>query len=273
MARDITTLLGTKVEKPKVERRKTDNDIDHGYAWKIHGSHLVTHLPNLLKVPELAKVAAFDMDLTLITSKSGSKWGHGPSDWRWLFNSVPSKLEQLFREGYIVVVFTNQGSVSVTALTASKSKSYLNLKTKIDQMMGKLLFGHSLLVFAACNLPSSKTHHRSSEEEHKSVRKPRTGMWKELEKCLTNSAGTDIAIDFENSFFVGDAAGRPGDHLDCDLEFARGVGIDFKTPEEFFDAGEEKESSSKGVALSSDELEIVDQKLSLAKAQESLSSE
>lgn len=35
-------------------------------------------------------------------------------------------------------------------------------------------------------------------------------------------------------FFVGDAAGRPGDHSDCDKEFAKNYSIPFYTPEEYF---------------------------------------
>lgn len=41
-------------------------------------------------------------------------------------------------------------------------------------------------------------------------------------------------VDWEESFYVGDAAGREGDHSDCDKGFAEGVGIRFLTPEEYF---------------------------------------
>jgi bifunctional polynucleotide phosphatase/kinase len=35
-------------------------------------------------------------------------------------------------------------------------------------------------------------------------------------------------------FFVGDAAGRDGDHSDCDILFAKNANIPFFTPEKFF---------------------------------------
>lgn len=38
-----------------------------------------------------------------------------------------------------------------------------------------------------------------------------------------------------NSFFVGDAAGRPGDWADRDIQFAKNTGLTFYTPEEIFD--------------------------------------
>jgi bifunctional polynucleotide phosphatase/kinase len=45
-------------------------------------------------------------------------------------------------------------------------------------------------------------------------RKPRMGMWREfLDDYDLDVAGVDLAA----SFFVGDAAGRPGDHSAADL--------------------------------------------------------
>ena len=47
-------------------------------------------------------------------------------------------------------------------------------------------------------------------------------------------------IDVEDSFYVGDAAGRKNvhggrdDHSDSDIKFARAIGCQFYTPEEFF---------------------------------------
>lgn len=51
------------------------------------------------------------------------------------------------------------------------------------------------------------------------------------------------ALDLDNSFFCGDAAGRPnnwaphisrGDHSDTDLKFALNLNVSFCTPEEYF---------------------------------------
>ena len=43
-----------------------------------------------------------------------------------------------------------------------------------------------------------------------------------------------VRPDLASSFYVGDAAGRPGDHSDTDREFARAVGVRFHTETEFF---------------------------------------
>lgn len=61
-------------------------------------------------------------------------------------------------------------------------------------------------------------------------------------------------VDLAQSFFVGDAAGRPGDHSDVDSGFAATVGLRFMTPEECFgccDASSTGSSSSSGIRSAS----------------------
>jgi len=70
-------------------------------------------------------------------------------------------------------------------------------------------------------------------------RKPSTGMWTWLQEAVLTAgdrAGA-LQLDKETSFFVGDAAGRHGDHSAVDLQFAAGVGIRFYTETEFFGRG------------------------------------
>ena len=49
--------------------------------------------------------------------------------------------------------------------------------------------------------------------------------------------GSGGVLDKGGSFFVGDAAGRAGDHSRVDLEFAAGAGLRFYTESEFFGRG------------------------------------
>ena len=61
-------------------------------------------------------------------------------------------------------------------------------------------------------------------------------MWEYFEKNLNGN----IKIDKRNSFYCGDAAGRPKtatrpkDFTDTDLKFALNNGLPFKLPEELF---------------------------------------
>lgn len=60
-----------------------------------------------------------------------------------------------------------------------------------------------------------------------------------MEKNMQKPNPTLFKEEFPNfeadSFFVGDAAGRPGDWADRDIQFAKNVGLTFFTPEEIFD--------------------------------------
>jgi bifunctional polynucleotide phosphatase/kinase len=62
-------------------------------------------------------------------------------------------------------------------------------------------------------------------------RKPRPGIWS-LIPSYTGNEG--LMIDSRESFVVGDAAGRKKDHSDSDLHLALNLGVDFYTPEVFF---------------------------------------
>lgn len=62
-------------------------------------------------------------------------------------------------------------------------------------------------------------------------RKPRPGMWS-LIPSYTGNEG--FMIDKRESFVVGDAAGREKDHSDSDLHLALNLGVNFYTPEVFF---------------------------------------
>lgn len=70
----------------------------------------------------------------------------------------------------------------------------------------------------------------TSNEDGDLYRKPAAGMWKFLQDELNGG----VVIDKSGSFFVGDAAGRKGDHSDSDLMFAKAVGVKFFTQDGYF---------------------------------------
>ncbi|EAW11171.1 putative DNA 3'-phosphatase Tpp1 [Aspergillus clavatus NRRL 1] len=167
---------------------------------------------------EMAKVAAFDLDSTLVVTASGNTFPRDSSDWKWFSPNVPTKLKALSASGYHVVIITNQKRISLTQSLSkgrSDSKSLTNFKERAAAVMRQLDIPVS--VYAA-----------TEDDEH---RKPRTGMWREF----VEDWDLDVyGVALDESFYVGDAAGRPGDHSTVDRRFAANVGIPFKTPEEFF---------------------------------------
>lgn len=271
MVGDITQLLGGKVAKKsatiaKIEPTKIDMAA-FPLSWRIKGSHLVYNVPppNTFKQfyeaqngpngPKKVKIAAFDMDSTLIEPRSGIKFGRGPNDWRWWNDQVTKVLKKYAEEKYTLVIFTNQGTVVVTEEIRNKSKSFSNLCSKINQMMSSLrsTVDTKMLVYAATARPAPKRAAKvSSPEDHAKTRKPGTGMWEELQQYIKKSLGDEYEIDKAQSFFVGDAGGREADFLDTDKLFAEAFGVRFDVPENVFNSGASDEPVSSDTSTTSD---------------------
>lgn len=220
---DIAALV-LKVAKPPHKPKKAAAPKGSAFArrWSRQGTHLIVNTPPTAGLEGPLKVAAFDLDGTLVHTKSGLKFARGASDWRWFNPTVPQTLAALARRGYVVAVFTNQGGVVATP----SSKLYSNFTERVNQIQQALQM--DLLVWAAPKRPARAA---SPEDAHRRMRKPQTGMW--LALC-DYAAASGHLVDLHHSFFVGDAAGRPADFLDSDRQFALGVGIEFKVPEDVF---------------------------------------
>jgi bifunctional polynucleotide phosphatase/kinase len=154
-------------------------------------------------------------DSTLISTASGNTFARDSKDWKWWHQKVPDRIRQLNDEGcvflfmlsprkltlyhsrYQVIVLSNQKRISLQNEIKggrSESKSLSNFKEKALAVMQQLDVPMS--IYAA-------THYDG-------YRKPRTGMWNEFLDDYDLDVGE--GVDLHGSFFVGDAAGRPGDH-------------------------------------------------------------
>lgn len=49
-----------------------------------------------------AKIALFNVEGTLIKTKSGKRFAKDVDDWQWWHPSVPTKLQQLFADGSVL---------------------------------------------------------------------------------------------------------------------------------------------------------------------------
>lgn len=165
------------------------------------------------------KIAGFDLDGTLIIPKSGKKFGQDGNDWKLIYDddTIKTKMTKLSKEGYKIVIFTNQLGVE------KKHFSLETLKAKLENIIDRLALPIDIYI--------SLTYDQ--------YRKPNRGMWESLMETYKNKM---ITVSKEKSFYVGDAAGRPKnwkkgaskDHSSCDRKFALNIGIKFYTPEEFF---------------------------------------
>ncbi|KAI8159122.1 Bifunctional polynucleotide phosphatase/kinase [Colletotrichum sp. SAR 10_70] len=162
------------------------------------------------------KVAAFDLDSTLITTASGKKHSDDGTDWKWWHASVPGRLRELYNdEGYRVVVLSNQAGLVLHP--DPKAKGPKSTKDRVSSFKQKVN-----AVLTQLDIPT--TIYAATEKDI--YRKPRPGMWKEL--CEDYDISDEV--DLEHSVFVGDAGGR----IATVKSAAHNIGIDYKTPEEFF---------------------------------------
>ncbi|XP_043654801.1 uncharacterized protein F21D5.5 [Drosophila teissieri] len=164
------------------------------------------------------KIAGYDMDGTIIKTKSGLVFPKNTDDWQIIFPEVQEKLKNLHKEGFKICFFTNQGGIARGKINLD------DFKVKIKQIVAKL--GVPIQVFIAIG--------------DGFYRKPLTGMWQHLKSEMNDG----VEIQEDRCFFVGDAAGRPEtgkgatkqrkDHSLADRLFAANVGLSFYTPEVHF---------------------------------------
>lgn len=163
-----------------------------------------------------SKIAAFDVDGTIIKTKSGARFPKDGDDWQLYFHDIPHHLKKLADDGFKIVFFTNQSGVGKDPY---KIKGF---KRKIENIVSKISV--PIQVYIATGKST--------------YRKPIPGMW----NVLVDMKNDGVPVDKKNSFFVGDAAGREKnwapkknkDHSMADRLFAINVGIKFYTPEEYF---------------------------------------
>ncbi|KTF93948.1 hypothetical protein cypCar_00027291 [Cyprinus carpio] len=163
------------------------------------------------------KIAGFDIDGCIITTKSGKVFPTSPDDWRILFPEIQPRLASLLKKGYKVVFFTNQMGISRGKLRPEVFKS------KVEDILQTLQLPVQVFASTAPGI----------------YRKPVIGMWEHL--CEKANGG--VTVDVSQSFYVGDAAGRPAnwapgkkkkDFSCSDRLFAINIGLQFHTPEEYF---------------------------------------
>ena len=149
-----------------------------------------------------SKVASFDLDQTLIDTKSGKKFPKDGNDWVWKYPNVPEKIKELSRENYSIMIISNQAGI------VKDKKSGDQWSEKLDQIVQKLGIEMKVL----CSIAKNQ------------YRKPSPVFRiKFLPKDLD-----------QNTFYCGDAVGRKGDFTDTDYKFALNANIDFKIPENVF---------------------------------------
>ena len=140
------------------------------------------------------KIAAFDYDHTLVKPKSKSTFAKDVDDWMWIRPNVKTKLQELYKNQYSIVIFTNQHQ-AFKQVQIKMVLDTLDIPYKAFIMMDKAIKKPNPLCF----------------QTHIAARK------------MSNK-----------SFYVGDALGRQQDWGDVDKVFANNNNIIYHSPEEIF---------------------------------------
>ncbi|XP_071505647.1 uncharacterized protein F21D5.5-like [Diadema antillarum] len=198
----------------------SDMEVWYDADWSAVGETGSKGLPPMFKlsgpgVKGSSKVAGFDLDYTLIKPKSGKKWPTGPSDWM-LLDKVESKLKELHKDGYKIVIISNQRGMEKGHTKPT------DFQRKINQIANYLQL--PIQCFAA----TGENHYR----------KPATLTW----DYIVEEENDGVKLDISKCMYVGDAAGRPKnwapgkprDFSCSDRMFAINIGVQFYTPEELF---------------------------------------
>ena len=191
-------------------KRDKDKLLEEG--WISYKSILYYNPP---ESNDSSKIAAFDMGNTLITSASGRTFPPSRIDWKWMYPNIPKKLNELHENGYKIVILSNQLAIG-------------RGKTSKGTIQGKILD-----IEEECDVPLSAVLATIDDE----FRKPSPNLFEFFTEAMITKN-----VDYKESFYVGDLAGRinewaPGKTKDkgcTDRKFASNIGINFKTPEEFF---------------------------------------
>jgi len=154
---------------------------------------------------EQNKIASFDLDNTIIFTKSKKRFAIDKNDW-YIDNIVLNKLKELHKDNYKIIFFTNQNGIAVGKVDkndfiekCNNILNYINLPIIIIASMYDDLY-----------------------------RKPRIGMW----DYIINNYYPNV--DIQSSFYCGDAAGRCDDFSCSDYKFALNLNLKFYTPEQLF---------------------------------------
>ena len=150
------------------------------------------------------KIAGFDLDGTIITTKSKRRFPKDKDDWVLCSDFVIEKLHTLHSKGYSIVVFTNQKNLEKRMTKSEFKEKCSNIQKAVGVPM---MFYISL-----------KTGY---------MRKPFPGMFEFHKK--------HHPLMLEESFYVGDAWSKKSCFSDSDLRFAQNCQITFYKAPDFFD--------------------------------------
>ena len=162
--------------------------------WNNHRDGKTGYIYGYTKKSTNNKIAGFDLDSTLIKTKTGKRFPVDEKDWQFAFPSVVEGLKKLIDENYRIIIITNQNG--------------LKNEEKINSFKNKI---HDISLVCEKNSIDLEIFILLYKDRY---RKP----------CPTIF---ELLKPNDQSFYCGDAAGRKQDFSASDIYFATNANIKF----------------------------------------------
>ncbi|ACI28765.1 agip63 [Agrotis ipsilon multiple nucleopolyhedrovirus] len=163
------------------------------YKWSIVDDSMHVYEFRLPLITD--KIAGFDLDGTLIETRSGEVYSKTAIDWKWKYDTVYQTFLNLINDGYTIVIVTNQLGISTGKVSAQE------MRKKIHYVCNSL--GLPIVVLMSTKMDK--------------YRKPSTGTMEYLIR-------RQPSINMSESFFCGDDVNGT---LRNDSNYARACGLKF----------------------------------------------
>lgn len=210
--------MAAKSGRSTRKQKTVDNSADYSSTEK--GPFIVYQGPDWLKgASSNVGLACFDFDGTIIATASGRTFYADRKDWRWAFPDVSLRLKKLSQQGTPIVIVSNQNGIG-------KGKTD---RREVEGRFLDVIQQAEITNILALFIPGDVG------------RKPDPLAWSFIAEQVKQAG---FEADLANSYYVGDAAGRPAawngnkktkkDFSCTDRKFAANAGLRFLTPDEFF---------------------------------------
>lgn len=152
------------------------------------------------------KLIIFDLDNTLIKTKSGKVFPTSSYDWILQYPNIEEIINQI-PTNTIIGIISNQKGIKTP-------EQIISWQTKLNNIMKKI----TRINFVFASLKDDR------------YRKPMIGSWEYIKANILGG----YSFSSKDIIYVGDAAGREQDHADTDIKFAHNLNFKFMIPERFF---------------------------------------
>jgi bifunctional polynucleotide phosphatase/kinase len=175
--------------------------------FQVKENNILVHIATPLTENPAKPLYLFDLDYTLIKTKSGAKFPKDENDWKFMVDIEElRKCFSFIGKTHNIGIITNQSGLKT-------EKDIRGFEKKLTDII--ITLKHDISIFVSI--------------KHDEYRKPYPGFLNMLSLKYPT-----IVPYIKKSIYIGDAAGRSSDHAQSDYAFAKNFGLDFLTPEQFY---------------------------------------